>query len=81
MTVPSYHVSLSPNAIWIRRCASCGLDDWSQRFGSPREAARAGIWQNARRCRLCQFHGFDLVALDPMEHRQLRPHYQREPHG
>lgn len=81
MSVPSHFLSMSRGADWVRRCAECGLDDFSWRFTSPSHATRHGIWQNVRRCRLCGHRGFDLVPIARMGRRQLRPHYQREPYG
>jgi hypothetical protein len=81
MSVPSHFLSMSRGAHWVRRCAECGLDDLSWRFVSPEQASRCGIWQNARRCRLCGHLGFDLVGINPVGRRRLRPHYQRKPYG
>ena len=80
MTAPSHNLFLSPDASWVRRCAECGLDDLSWRFRSPQDASRYGIWKGARRCRMCGHVGFDLIPLDPLARRQLRPHYMRERH-
>lgn len=72
-TSRSYELSLSPDAIWIRWCPSCGMADLSLRFSSPEQATEAGVWAQARRCRWCQHLGFDLVPIDPLGRRHLRP--------
>ena len=63
MEWPSLLERIAPG-VWLRRCMTCGLLDRSWRFSSPEEAADFGIWQAARRCRICGEIGFDLVPTE-----------------